>query len=155
MKTASIHALIIASFAAATVWAADTPPPAPPKDPVLENARAAIQQQDWARAQNVLREAVARNPQNPDYHNLFAYSIRKGARPAMDLVFRHYNEALRLRPDHRGAHEYIGEAYLMQGNLAKAKEHLSSLDQLCTFGCEEYTKLKKAVAEYEQQQAKK
>ena len=34
-------------------------------------------------------------------------------------------------------------------NLPKAKEHLSVLDRLCTFGCEEYTDLKRAVATYE------
>jgi hypothetical protein len=38
----------------------------------------------------------------------------------------------------------------MKGDLAKAKEHLFALDRLCFFGCEEYTDLKKAVAEYEQ-----
>ena len=102
------------------------------------------------RAQNVLRDAVARNPQNAEYHNLYAYSMRMGPNPSMDLVFRHYNEALRLDPKHRGAHEYIGEAYLMSGNVAKAKEHLAQLNRLCTLGCEEYSALKMAVAQYEQ-----
>ena len=157
MKIAAMHALIIALVASAPAWAMSTPDPEPkePKDPKLEQARTAIDKQDWARAQGVLREAVAGNPQSAEYHNLYAYSIRKGANPAMDLVFRHYNEALRLEPRHRGAHEYIGEAYLMSGNLAKAKEHLAQLDKLCTFGCEEYTKLKKEVAVYEQQHANK
>ena len=154
MRRAKFHALILSLFTAASVWAADTPAPEP-KDPKLEQARNAIGKQDWAGARNILREAVARNPQSADYHNLYAYSIRKGANPAMDLVFRHYNEALRLDPKHRGAHEYIGEAYLMSGNVAKAKEHLAQLDRLCTFGCEEYTKLKKDIAAYEQQHAKK
>jgi len=135
----------------------DTPKPEPkePKDPALEQARAAIDKQDWTRAQGVLREAVARNPQVADYHNLYAYSMRKGPNPSMDLVFRHYNEALRLEPKHRAAHEYIGEAYLISGNVPKAKEHLAELDRLCTFGCAEYTKLKKEVALYEQQHARK
>ena len=154
MRSSKFHALILSLFTAASVWAADTPAPEP-KDPKLEQARNAIGKQDWAGAQNILREAVARNPQSADYHNLYAYSIRKGANPAMDLVFRHYNEALRLDPKHRGAHEYIGEAYLMSGNVAKAREHLAQLDRLCTFGCEEYTKLKKDIAAYEQQHAKK
>jgi tetratricopeptide (TPR) repeat protein len=30
-----------------------------------------------------------------------------------DEAFRHYRAALRLNPRHRGAHEYIGEAYLL------------------------------------------
>lgn len=70
----------------------------------------------------------------------------------MNLVLRHYGEALRIDPKHRGAHEYIGEAYLKLNNLPKAKEHLAILDRLCTFGCEEYTDLKKAVASYEASQ---
>jgi Tfp pilus assembly protein PilF len=157
MNSARIHAFILALITAGTVWAMDTPKPEPkePKDPALEQARAAIGRQDWAGAQNVLRDAVARNPQSAEYHNLYAYSMRMGPNPAMDQVFRHYNEALRLDPKHRGAHEYIAEAYLMTGNLAKAKEHLAELDRLCTFGCDEYTKLKKEVAAYEQQHAKK
>ena len=93
---------------------------------------------------------MASNPNNANYHNLYAYSIRKGANPDMNLVFKHYNEALRIDPQHRGAHEYIGEAYLMVGNVAKAKEHLSQLDKLCFFPCVEYTDLKKAIAEHEQ-----
>jgi tetratricopeptide (TPR) repeat protein len=131
--------------------AADTGPGSTPepKDPVLEKVSAATQRQDWAGAQSVLKEAMSASPGNASYHNLYAYSIRKGASPDMNLVFKHYNEALRLDPKHRGAHEYIGEAYLMVGNVAKAKEHLGQLDRLCFFGCTEYTDLKKAIAEYE------
>lgn len=119
------------------------------KDPVIEKVTAATARQDWAAAQGVLREAVAKDPGNADYHNLYAYAIRKGANPDMNLVFKHYNEALRIDPKHRGAHEYIGEAYLMVGNVAKAKEHLSTLDKLCFFSCAEYSDLKKAIAAYE------
>lgn len=157
MHSAKFHALILSLFAAASAWAMDTsnPEPKEPKDPKLEQARAAIGNKDWVRAQEGMRDLVARNPQNADYHNLFAYSMRMGPKPSMDLVFRHYNEALRLDPKHRGAHEYIGEAYLMSGNLAKAKEHLAHLDRLCTLGCTEYTLLKKDIAAYEQQHAKK
>ena len=70
-------------------------------------------------------------------------------RGKLDLAFKHYGEALRLDPRHRGAHEYIGEAYLMKGDLAKAKEHLAQLDRLCFFGCTELTDLKQAIAAYE------
>ena len=150
MNSARIHAFILALVTAGTVWAMDTPKPEPkePKDPALEQARAAIGRQDWAGAQNVLRDAVARNPQSADYHNLYAYSMRMAPNPAMDQVFRHYNEALRLDPKHRGAHEYIAEAYLMTGNLAKAEERLAALDKACFLPCEEYSDLKAAVARY-------
>jgi len=157
MNGTRIHAFILALVTAGSVLAMDDPKPEPkePKNPALEQARAAIGKQDWAGAQKILRDAVARDPQDAGAHNLYAYALRKGDKPAMDLVFRHYNEALRLEPKHRGAHEYIGEAYLMAGNVAKAKEHLAQLDRLCTFGCEEYTKLRKEIAAFEQQHAKK
>jgi len=121
----------------------------PASDPVLQQIGEATARKDWAAASVIAREALAKSPDNADYHNLYAYATRKGANPNMDLVFKHYNEALRLNPKHRGAHEYIGEAYLMVGNVGKAKEHLGQLDKLCFFPCGEYTDLKKAVAEYE------
>ena len=158
MKAALRHALIIAVFTPVATLAdpgdgsgARTEGPA---DPVLEKVWAANAQADWRRSQEVLREALAKDSANADYHNLYAYAIRKGPDPSLDLVFRHYHEALRINPKHRGAHEYIGEAYLMAGNLAKAKEHLAALDRLCFFGCEEYSMLKKAVAAFESKAVK-
>ncbi len=161
LKTASIHALMIALFTAATAFAMDTPKPDPkpdPKDPdkkseQLEPARAAIARQDWTGAQALLRTAVQRNPQSADAQNLYAYSIRKGPNPDMSEVFRQYNEALRLDPRHLGAHEYLGEAYLMTGNVVKAREHLAELEKLCAAACREYKALKLAVAEQEQRHA--
>jgi hypothetical protein len=146
-------ALILAiSTGAASVRAAGgSPDPEPPwpKDPVVDKVDALIGKGDWKSAAALLKQEVANSPANAEYHNLYAYTTRKGPNPDMKLVFSEYAEALRLKPDYRGAHEYVGEAYLMVGNLAKAKEHLARLDSLCTFGCEEYTKLKNAVAEYE------
>ena len=118
-------------------------------DPAVRAARAAIERKDWAGAQAGLKQALAANPNQADYHNLYAYSLRKGPNPDMAMVFSHYMEALRIDPKHRAAHEYSGEAYLVVGDLPKAKEHLAALDRLCRFGCEEYTDLKKAVAQYE------
>jgi tetratricopeptide (TPR) repeat protein len=120
-----------------------------PPDPVLERVAEAHAQKDWGRAASILEQALASKPDNPDYHNLYAYSIRKSANPDMERVFKHYREALRLDPKHKGAHEYVGEAYLMVGDLAKAKEHLAALDRICFFPCDEYSDLKRDIAEYE------
>jgi hypothetical protein len=141
MKSSSLSFVFTALLLAPAAALAADSGPAVQADPVLDQASKAIASKDWPQAQGVLRDAVARNANNPDYHNLYAYSIRKGANPDMNLVFKHYNEALRIDPKHRGAHEYIGEAYLMVGNLPKAKEHL--------FPCSEFTDLKKAIASYE------
>lgn len=149
---ASIRPLILSLLLAPAIApAADSGPPAA-SDPVLERVSSATARQDWAAARAILKEAVQKEPGNADYHNLYAYAVRKGGNPDMDLVFKHYNEALRIDPKHRGAHEYIGEAYLMVGNLPKAKEHLGALDKLCFFPCSEHTDLKKAIAEYEKKQ---
>jgi hypothetical protein len=53
-----------------------------------------------------------------------------------------------LSPRHRGAHEYVGEAYLMAGNLARAEEHLAKLREICLVPREEYDDLRKKVEEY-------
>jgi hypothetical protein len=150
MKALFRPVILAGLLASGSALGAGDPVAAEPKDPVLEKAAAATKRADWAAAQSLLKDAVAANPQNAGYHNLYAYSLRKGANPDMNLVFKHYNEALRIDPKHKGAHEYIGEAYLMVGNVAKAKEHLAQLDKLCFFSCAEYTDLKKAIAEYEQ-----
>jgi Tfp pilus assembly protein PilF len=142
-----------AGFAAGGADPNSTGTPMPPKDPVLEKVSAATDRQDWAGAQGILRDALAREPRNADYHNMYAYTVRKGPNPDMSLVFKHYNEALAIDPKHRGAHEYLGEAYLMVGNLPKAKEELGVLDKLCFFPCDEYSMLKQAVAAYETRQA--
>ena len=141
--------MVALAFVCGPALAAGDPVTTETRDPALEKASAATKRGDWAAAAAVLKDALASDPHNAGYHNLYAYSIRKGANPDMNLVFKHYNEALRLDPKHRGAHEYIGEAYLMVGNVAKAKEHLGALDKLCFFPCVEYTDLKKSIAEYE------
>ncbi len=127
-----------------STWSADKA-----QDPAVKTARAAIAAGDYASAQQASKAALASDPGNADLHNLYAYSLRKGANPDMALVFKHYNEALRLDPKHRGAQEYIGEAYLMTGNVPKAKEHLAALNKICFFGCTEYDMLKTAIAAYE------
>ena len=159
MNGTRIHAFILALVVAASASAMDTPKPDPKepekKESQLEQGRAAIARQDWAGAQAALRRAVERQPENADAHNLYAFSMRKGPNPQMDLVFRHYNEALRLDPQHRAAREYLGEAYLMTGNVAKAKELLAELDRLCKADCVEQAELQRSISTFERQHAAK
>jgi len=142
---AAIFALLVAN----AVYAADSSAPASRADPIMERYSAAAEREDWKSAAATMSEALGANPRNADYHNLYAYALRRSGSGDMDIVFKHYNEALRLDPKHRGAHEYIGEAYLLVGNVAKAKEHLGALDKICFFGCSEYNDLKKAISDAE------
>lgn len=145
-----VAALLVSGVSSAAGDDSDTSKPAGAADPVIAEFDRAKAQKDWAQAAAVMRDAITRAPGNADYQNRYAFALRKGPNPNMDLVFTHYREALRLKPEHRGAHEYIGEAYLMVGNLPKAKEHLAALDRICFFGCDAYDDLKEAVAAYEQ-----
>ena len=152
MKLKFVLTILTLSLAPGLAVAAGDPAPPPPDkkaDVILERYNEASAKQDWKAAVAVLEEGLQKSPDNADYHNLLAYSIRKGPNPDMSAVFKHYNEALRIDPKHKNAHEYLGEAYLMVGNVAKAKEHLAQLDKICFFGCSQYSDLKKAIAAYE------
>jgi tetratricopeptide (TPR) repeat protein len=66
----------------------------------------------------------------------------------LDAAFEHYRLALTLNPRQRNAHEHLGEAYLVVGNLAKAQEHLAALERICLVPCEQYDGLKKAIDKF-------
>ena len=132
--------LLASTFA----FAADTSPPSP-RDTELEKAKSAIARKNWPAAQAVLEPYTAANPGSADGFNLLGYSLRNLKKYDESLVA--YKQALTLDPKHKGAHEYIGMAYIQMGQLDKAKEHLASLDKICTFSCEEYRDLKKAIAQ--------
>lgn len=106
----------------------------------------AIKAERYAEAIPLLTAYVARAPADANGENWLAYAYRKSGQ--LDAAFEHYEKALAIDPGHRGAHEYMGEAYLMAGKLAEAEEHLRILDRLCLLPCEEYSDLKKAVAAY-------
>ena len=120
-----------------------------PVDPIIEQAKTMKEKKDWTAGAALLKDAIAKQPMNSEYHKLYAYMLRKSAKPDMDLVFKQYAESLKLDPKNRGAHEYVGEAYLMVNNLNKAKEHLASLEKLCSSNCDEYAELKNAINQYE------
>lgn len=137
------HALLAALLllGSQTVLAADEAEVAT-ADAELTQARQLIGQQDWAGAATLLAGYTRAKPGSADGFNLLGYSYRHLQR--YDESLAAYTQALKLDPSHRGAHEYIGEAYLQLGRLDKAKEHLDALDRLCFFSCEEYRDLKRA-----------
>lgn len=123
------------------VVAADIPNSAPAPDE-LKPARALIEKKDWPAAAELLATYTRGHPTNADGFNLLGYSYRHLKR--YDESLAAYNKALALDPRHRGAHEYIGEAYIQLGQLDKAREHLDALNKLCFLPCEEYSDLKKS-----------
>jgi tetratricopeptide (TPR) repeat protein len=124
--------------------------PAKAVDPDYANAEKAIEAKDWATAVDLLTQVVARDEKNADVYNYLGYAERN--RGNLDIAFKYYDRALSLDPKHRGVREYLGEAYLLTGNLPKAEEQLAALDKLCFFSCGEYRELKKKIAGYKQKQ---
>ena len=120
--------------------------PSKPVDPNFTQAKVAIEARNYAAAMPLLQQVVARDPQNADAYNLMGYATRKSGDANGSL--RYYTTALQIDPKHLGAHEYIGEAYLMLDRPQEAEQHLARLDSLCLFGCSEYRMLKTAIANY-------
>jgi tetratricopeptide (TPR) repeat protein len=147
-------AAVIVLALSASAWAAgggggggssDTPI-AKPVDANYARAKAMIEAKDYKGALPLLQQVVAKDPKNADAYNLMGFATRKSGDPNASLQY--YTTALQIDPKHIGAHEYIGEAYLMLGQLPQAEQHLAKLDSLCVFGCAEYRMLKSAIADY-------
>ncbi|MCB1896733.1 MAG: tetratricopeptide repeat protein [Zoogloeaceae bacterium] len=117
-----------------------------PRGSDLARAIAAIEGSAYQRAIGLLETHTRRNPTDADGWNWLGFARRKAG--ALDAAFIAYRRALQLDPKHRGAHEYLGEAYLQAGDLASAEKHLAILDQLCWLPCEQYSDLKAAIASY-------
>jgi Flp pilus assembly protein TadD len=109
--------------------------------------KAAVEAKDWKTAADRLTKAAAAEPLNADIRNWLGFSQRKLGN--LEAAFAAYNEALKLNPSHKAAHEYIGEAYVQAGKIDKAEKHLAELQRLCTpIPCEEYKDLKRAIDDY-------
>jgi tetratricopeptide (TPR) repeat protein len=121
-------------------------PDAAARDPDYAAGKAAMDRQDWQEAARRFQRAAANDPDNPDLQNYLGYAHRRMKQ--LDRAFIYYKRALELDPHHRGAHEYIGETYLMTGDLVSAEKHLAALRGICLLSCEELVDLEKAIALY-------
>ena len=130
----------------------ESDPQAGALDPDYAAGKQAMEKKDWREAVRRFNQAVLRAPDNADLYNFLGFSYRNLGQ--LDLAFRHYGRALELNPRHRGAHEYIGEAYLMVKNLPKAEEHLAALEKICLLPCEELDDLKRGIAAYRKRAAR-
>jgi len=115
-------------------------------NPDFAQGKRAVEARDWKAAIKWLTAADKRGGRNADIQNYLGFAYRNDGQ--LDVSFKHYEQALKIDPRHRGAHEYIGEAYLMTRNLAKAEEHLAALKRVCPAFCEEYEDLSKKFADY-------
>jgi Flp pilus assembly protein TadD len=123
---------------------ADTDPDLAARDADYAAGRKALIAKQWDEAVTRLRKAEVRHPDHADLQNDLGFSYRNLKQ--FDAAFRHYKRAIEIEPRHKGAHEYIGEAYLMVGDVPNAEKHLAALRAICLLPCEELTDLEKAFA---------
>ena len=121
-------------------------PSASANDPDYAAGKVAMEKKNWPEAAKRFQTALLRDPDSADLHNYLGFSYRNLKQ--MDLALKFYKRSIEINPRHRGAHEYIGEAYLMLNDLPKAEKHLAALRKICLLPCEELVDLEKAVKEY-------
>jgi tetratricopeptide (TPR) repeat protein len=147
--------LALALCAATSIALADpveTNPGAAAGDTDYAAGKQAMEKKNWPEAAKRFQQAALRDPDNADLQNYLGYTHRNMKQ--FDLAFKYYQRAIALNPRHRGAHEYIGEAYLMVGDLPNAEKHLAALREICLLPCEELGDLEKAVAGYRKNSGK-
>lgn len=112
-------------------------------------AKKLVDVRNFTAAIPLLHKIVKSQPKNADAWNLLAFSNRKLGK--FDVALQQYQKALQIQPTHKGANEYLGELYLKVGDLPKAQERLTVLNDMCTdgfVGCEEFNELKEKVAKF-------
>jgi Flp pilus assembly protein TadD len=126
------------SVAADSGWA--------PLDEDFAAGKLALGAGDWNVAIAAFKLAALRDPHDADIENYIGYAYRRLRQ--FEPAFAHYQQAVRLNPRHRSAHEHLGEAYLVRGDLLKAEEHLAVLERICLIPCDEYEDLRATIAAY-------
>ena len=84
------------------------------------------------------------NPNTPVALNYRGYATRKLGR--IDDGIGYYLQSIALDPHYAHVREYLGEAYLLKGDMASAKAQLWAIKQICGAVCEEYEHLAVAIA---------
>ena len=116
-----------------------------PLDPDFAAGKRAMIAGDWNAAIKALTSAGLRDARNADIQNYLGYIYSRLRQ--IDRAMHYYERALALNPRHRSAHQHLGEAFLVQGDISKASEHLAALERICLLPCEEHDHLKRAIVE--------
>jgi tetratricopeptide (TPR) repeat protein len=131
---------------------------APSSDADYAAGKAAFERKDWPSVIGNLTLVILRRPWHDNAHAMLGFAWRKLG--SYNRSFEHYRAALALNPRHRGALEYLGEAYLELGRAEEANATLLRLAEVCNHvvmafdntgwksGCEELDDLEEAFAEH-------
>jgi len=108
----------------------------------LQEIKQRIDNKRYSEAIEMLKKYLAKDGSSADAYTYLGFSYRKSGR--LPEAFKAYDRALKLDPKHLGAHEYLGEAYLMNHEPEKAKATLGRLKGICG-NCEESRDLEAAL----------
>lgn len=112
---------------------------------LYENAIQWIEAGRYDDALNALHVANKLVPGDPDTLNLLGFSYRKTN--DLENSAKFYEQALKIRPHHKGALEYQGELFIRLGQVSRALENLAHLERLCPEGCKELSGLQVALSD--------
>lgn len=104
-----------------------------------------------AEALGVLKSA--RDPDDPRILNATGFATRKLG--DVDAALPYYRRALARDPDMVLARAYLGEAYLMKGDVASAERQLAEIERRCGTPCEAHAHLAAHIAIYKAGAAKR
>ena len=96
----------------------------------------------YSRAYDKLLKANDKDKKNPDILNYLGFTLRKAGN--FEEAEKFYLEGLKIKPDHEGINEYLGELYVKTNRIELAKERLKVLKG-CK--CEEFEELKELIEE--------
>ncbi len=94
----------------------------------------------YAQAFSKLEKAYNSDKKNPDILNYMGFTTRKGGN--FNQAEKFYLEGLKIKPNHNGINEYLGELYVQTNQIDKANERLAVLKNC---NCEEYSELKEVI----------
>ena len=116
------------------------------RDEDYAKAKLAMDAKSWDDAVRLFNRAAVRHPDNADLQNYLGYANRNLKK--YDVAIVHYKRAIDLDPRHRGAHEYLGETYLLLDDMAGAERHLKALKDICLLPCEQLDDLQRAIGQH-------
>ena len=90
----------------------------------------------YSQAFKKLEKAYSSEKKNPDILNYMGFTTRKIGN--FEQAEKFYLEGLKIKPNHNGINEYLGELYVQTNRIDKANERLAILKNC---NCNEYKEL--------------
>src|SRR6266700_3861587 len=112
-----------------------------PDKALTDYAYALAKEERYAEALDVLN--LLHNKNTPEALNYRGYATRKLGR--VDEGIAYYKKSVALDPHYAQVREYLGEAYVIKGDIGNAKAQLRVIKTICGTGCEAYTHLAQAI----------